>query len=208
MIALKISLKEFFDRSTVITFLVCIILISLISGSTLAYRTTKGITDNVITSGQISVDLLNLQGDGTDMPECIYSILPNTDVTNIVKAQNDGKNPEYIRIKYEPVIKNEFNKDLSIEPISFNIDEEHWTYKDGYYYYYTILYPNQTSFNLWDTVHFGAEIDNSYKFATLTVDITVEAIQSENNGLNVFEAQGWEVVYKQAPCPELHKASA
>lgn len=199
----KFSLRSVLDRSTVITLLICLILIALISGSTLANRTTKGVTDNVITSGQIRVTLLNLQGNGEEMPKCIYSVLPNTDVANIVRAYNVGRNPEYIRIKFNPVIKNEFNEDLSVEPIKFNIDDKYWTYKDGYYYYYKIIYPNEMSENLWDTVHFGKEIDNTYKFATLTVDIVVEAIQSENNGLNVMEAKGWEVVYKQERCRDV-----
>lgn len=200
---MKKRIKAVFDRSTIITLLICVIIIALISGGTLANRTTRGITDNIITSGQIRVHLLNLQGDGYEMPECIYSILPNTDVSNIVLAQNVGKNPEYIRIKFTPVIKNEFNQDLSVEPISFNIDSKYWTYKDGYYYYYKSMVPGEMSEYLWDTVHFGKEIDNTYKLASMTVDIVVEAVQSENNGPTVMDAQGWEVVYTQERCRDV-----
>ena len=75
--------------------------------------------------------------------------------------------------------------------IGFDIDTEHWTLKDGYYYYTEALEPEQTTYPLFTKIQFSAQMDNIYQKSTANVDIKVHAVQVAHNGETVFEASGW-----------------
>lgn len=188
----KFSFKSVFDRSTIITLLICVILISLISGGSLASRNTKGITDNVISSDQIKVKLINRTSAGDDMPEMLYAILPSEKIDNVVEVKNTCDQDEYVRVRFKLVITDEDGSELSTEHFTFRVNENDWTYKDGFYYYNKILPAGGTSDYLYDLITVGSEIDNSYAKATARVDILTDAVQVVNNGVSPLDAEGWE----------------
>lgn len=183
--------KSVFDKGTIAVIFISIIIFCLISGGTLANRTTKGEVINKISSSSVSVKLINKLSDGSDMPEAFYSILPNTVIDNVVSAKNTGKEPEYIRISLTPKMVDKDGTDLKTDSVYFQINSENWTYKDGFYYYNNILNIGETAPSLYDSILFGPQIGNDYRFATFSVDINVDAVQSVNN-YSPLEAQGWE----------------
>lgn len=176
--------------------LVAIIAISLIGGGTLAYITRESKTENVITAGEIKVKLCNMLNEEETMPpEGIYGILANVTYPNIVYAHNECDYPEYIRMKISKEITNKEGEDLDINKFTLQFNTDDWTYskEDGYYYYNNILAPHTNSAPLYNGIHVAKDVNNKYKTATLDVHIIVEAVQADNNGTNVFEAEGWEV---------------
>ena len=67
----------------------------------------------------------------------------------------------------------------------------HWTEKDGYYYYTKPLKPGEVTAPIFTAVTFNADMGNEYQNATATVDVFAQAVQTANNGATVMDAQGW-----------------
>lgn len=176
--------------------LIAVIIIGLIGGGTLAYITREGRTENVITAGDIKVKLYNMLDENTEMPQRgIYGVLANVSYPNIVYAKNECDYPEYIRMKISKDVVDKDGTELDATKISPNFNTDDWTYReeDGYWYYNHILEPQTKSKPLYESIYFDKTINNAYKTATLNMHIVVEAVQSDNNGNNIYEATGWEV---------------
>lgn len=176
--------------------LVAIIAVSLIGGGTLAYVTREGRAENVITAGDIKVKLYNMLDENTEMPpKGIYGVLANVSYPNIVYAKNECDYPEYIRMRISKEVTDKDGTKLDAEKINPIFNTEDWTYvkEDGYWYYNYVLKPHAESKPLYKSIYFDKTINNTYKTATLDMNIVVEAVQSDNNGNNIYEAEGWEV---------------
>ncbi len=176
--------------------LIVAILISIIGGGTLAYINREARAENTITAGDIKVKLYNMRDDGTTMPkDGIHSVLANITYPNVVYAKNECDYPEYIRMRVSKQVTDKDGTKLDSSKMHPKFNEEDWTYseKDGYYYYNQVLAPHTNSAPLYDGIYFDKTIDNTYKTATLHMNIIVEAVQSDNNGNGVFDAEGWEV---------------
>lgn len=176
--------------------LIAVIAVSLIGGGTLAYITREARTENVITAGDIKVKLYNMLDDDTTMPEeGIYGVLANISYPNIVYAHNECDYPEYIRMKVSKEVTDIDGTQLDASKMTPNYNTYDWTYseEDGYWYYNEILEPHTSTEPLYESIYFDKTINNTYKTSTLDMHIVVEAVQSDNNGNNIFEAEGWEV---------------
>lgn len=168
-----------------------------ISG-TMAYFTADSIATNVITSGNISIDLIEqeLTDDGELVPfKDKKGVMPGDEISKIVTVRNTSTSEAaYIRIAVDKVIilksgdKDEAGKQL----ITCNINEKDWELKaDGYYYYKHQLAAGETTKPLFETVTFSGEMGNKYKNCKTTIEVKAEAVQVKNNGATVFEAAGW-----------------
>ena len=186
----KKAFKAVFDRGTIIVLLLCVAVALFLHSGTLASRIIKGETDNVVSSGAIATKLVNVLSDGSEMPEEIYSLLPGQVIDNIVYAKNTGNYQEYVRIKITPVTHDQDGTVLSSDKIHFKFNTTDWTYKDGYYYYNYIVQPHDGSIPLYEEIDIGTDIGNEYRFAKLTVNIELDAVQVANNK-TPLEAEGW-----------------
>lgn len=65
---------------------------------------------------------------------------------------------------------------------------------DGYYYYRHILAPGEATAHLFDAVQFAPEMGNEYQNSKIYIDISAEAVQSDNNGASVTDVAGWPEV--------------
>lgn len=183
--------KAMRERIAIIA-LIGVLVLSIIVGGSLAQVQRRGEAENIISSGEIKVKLLNQTSDGKSMPEVITHIVPGDTLDNIVKVQNTCDYDEYIRMTVDKVIFEtaEENAVLDSSKAHFLFNEDDWTYKDGYYYYNGVLKAGDTSTALYDGIYLDESINNDYKLAVMTVEITVEAVQSVNNG-DAFTAEGW-----------------
>ena len=160
---------------------------------TMAYYSTVGTATNVVTSGNIRFIIHEKTDQGTEFPKEGVYILPGDIVSKEVTIENDCRHPFYLRVKIVYGINSE---ELSAEDcFKLNINEEHWQFVDGWYYYKGIVEPGQTTPYVFSHVEIvGAKVDNSYIGKTLTLSVVAHAVQSENNpinGNNTFEASGW-----------------
>ena len=185
-------------KKKILTVVLFLILLCGVVGTT-AYYTTQGTARNVITSGNIRVDLQEW-GDlaMTEPFENPEGIVPDDVVTKVVTARNIGSNPAWIRIRVDKSFKlveeSEAAKEAAEKEeslIVLDINTTDWTEKDGWYYYNTPLEPNAVSKPLFTTVSFDEEMSNVWQGGQVIIDITMNAVQVANNGTAVMEAAGW-----------------
>ena len=172
------------------------IILSLTALGSWAYFTAEDTAHNVITSGNIDIQLLEWADEARSEAfptEGISGVMPGTAVTKIVEVKNTGAGDAWVRVR---AVKNivladgiDSNVDLGLMVLDF--DTEKWVERDGYFYYILPLAPGETTVPLFASVTFDEKMDNRYQNATATVDVDVFAVQAANNGSTVLDAQGW-----------------
>ena len=178
-------------RSRLLLIALAAILVTVLTQSTLAFYTTIGKTTNVVTSGGIELKIHEKTVDGSDFPaEGVY-IIPGDIVSKQVSVENVCKHPFYLRLK---LVSGSSNEALSAEEcLKMDIDTQNWTYMDGYYYYNTILQPEETTPALFTQVEIvGGRVDQTHIGSTLSLTVNAYAVQSQNNPADFpWEASGW-----------------
>lgn len=180
---------------------VIVICLSIAGAGTLAYFSDRTVAHNVITSGNIKIDLLEWQ-EGPDgwvsYPKEEISVMPGTSVSKIVQVENVGNNEAWIRVKVDKTITKADGETGDAKLLEIRYKEEDaynrqdWELKDdGYYYYKEKLLPAQKTGVLFDTVIFDPDMDNDYQNSTAQVSVYAQATQVANNGERAQDAQGW-----------------
>ena len=178
------------QRMLLIAVLLCCA--AIIASGTLAYFTAEETAYNVITTGSISMDLVEETTGGQPWPEGgISGVMPGMEVDKIPYVVNDGGIDFYARIAVNMTVTGANGNALSDKYISLNINKAHWTEKDGYYYYNGVVKPGQQTEPLFTKVTFDPDMHNAYMNATVEIDVMAEAVQSRNNGDSALEASGW-----------------
>lgn len=171
--------------------------LSILAYGTAAYFTAQDTTQNVITAGNIAVALKEtaLPADGGDpVPfEDVIGVMPGTEVSKIIQVENTGDHPAYIRIRVDKTIILAEGQKGAVDPdlVSLHTDTDHWTEKDGYYYYNAVLEAGETTEPLFTKVSFAKEMDDRYQDSRAAITVLVSATQAENNGDTPIQAAGW-----------------
>lgn len=172
--------------------------LAILTTGTLAYFTAEERAHNVITTGNIKVELQETtdqkDADGNPLPfEDLSGVMPGENASKIVQVKNTGANPAYIRIKVEKAI--ELAKDVQgiadTGLITMDYNTADWTEQGGYFYYKKALQPGTLTEPLFTAVNFSGDMDNLYRNSSIRVDVSVFAVQSENNGADALQAKGW-----------------
>lgn len=182
-------------KRKILLFSIVGIIISLFAYGTLAYFTAEKTTKNIITTGNIDIELHDETTGGIPFPEeGIQGVMPGKVIDKIVYVENIESNPLYTRIKIQKMISSPDNSEaiLNFDKIKLNINSDYWLLKeDGYYYYKEKLEKGEKTEPLFTTVSFGIDIGNQYENANIEIDVLAQAVQSQNNGEDVIEALGW-----------------
>ena len=178
-------------------------------GGTWAYITGVDHIHNVITTGQVDIDIDEKMdtGDGelVDFPEeGVSGVLPDTSVSKIVSVRNVGESTAWIRCRVEMKIWDADGNELPTEitvgdrvvPLmTIDVNDYIWIYEDGYYYYHLAVDPGYYTDILFEEVYFAHEMGNDYQDCTVNVIVYAEAVQTANNpipdGGDVTDVQGW-----------------
>lgn len=171
--------------------------LSIVAYSTTAFFSVEDTATNVITMGNIKIELQELaipEEGGDPVPfEDVLDVLPGKAVSKIVQIKNVGDNSAWLRISVAKAIELaegvEGEADVSL--VSYNVDTEHWTEKDGYYYYNVALNSGETTQPLFTEVRFASNMGNMYQESKAIIKVTAQATQVANNGETVFDAAGW-----------------
>ena len=178
-------------RARLLLIALAAILATVLTQPTLAYYTTIGKATNVVTSGDIQLQIHEKTAGGADFPaEGVY-IIPGDIVSKQVSVENVCSHPFYLRVK---LVSGSNNQALSAEDcLKMDIDTVHWTEQDGYYYYNRILQPGETTETLFNQVEVvGSKVDQTHIGSMLSLTVTAYAVQSENNPAEFpWTASGW-----------------
>lgn len=171
---------------------ICLIatLVALLAVGTYANYTHIGTAVNVITTPGIDLVLNEKMDNGEDFPAEGVNIMPGDIVSKIVTLSNEGTAPCFVRIALEKSVNDDL---LSADGcLEMDINTTDWTYSDGYYYYNSILGPDETTTPLFTQVTIvGEAVSNDYMNKELKLDVKAYAVQSDNNGASALEASGW-----------------
>ena len=179
-------------RIGLIATIVCCI--AILASGTVAYFTAQETAYNVITTGALSMRLVEEGADGKPFPkEGVTGVLPNMEVTKKVYVENTGDVDMYVRIALDKKIESLSDPaaKLNFKHITLDINETDWTEQDGYYYYNRVLKPGEATEPLFTTVSFGASLGNEYMNARVQIDVDAQAVQSKNNTDSPLTAAGW-----------------
>lgn len=186
---------------------VIVICLSLTAYGTLAYYTAEQTAHNVITTGNVKI-VLNDEikgGEKTDNGWSIDGVMPSNSVEKIVSVTNTGKADAWVRLKVDLTITAADGKeqlptkmelpggDGVIDLVSYTLGNKWAEHDDGFIYYNEILKKGETTPSLFqnDLVKFANEMDNAYQNCKVTITISAQAVQSDNNAATYDKAQGW-----------------
>lgn len=175
------------------------ICLSILIYTTIAYFNTADTARNVITSGNIKIQLQETAlVDDSEIPfeesQDVYNVMPGQEVSKIVRVENTGDNPAYIRISVDKAIQlaDGAQGDPDTGLISIDYDSRNWTPgNDGYYYYNKPLAAGATTEPLFRNVIFDPAMGNMYQDSKAVIKVSAQATQVKNNGTDVFSAKGW-----------------
>lgn len=187
-------------RKKTVTIASLLLCLALLGCSTIAYFNTQDTARNVITTGDIDIELQEtaINGAGEEIlfeeSQERFNVMPGEEVSKIVRVKNTGSNPAYIRVEVQKsiVLADGVSGDVDISLINFDFDSENWTLgEDGRYYYNHQLNPGESTAALFRNVTFDAAMGNLYQNSTATIKVSAQATQAQNNGNNVLDATGW-----------------
>lgn len=177
-------------KLTIIAIIVA--LLAILSIGTYAYFSTEQNAHNVITAGNVNLEIHEKTASGEDFPKEGIVVMPGDTVSKIVTVENTGDHPLYLRVKLTEGVSDEAL--TTDDCLSIDINRSCWLEKDGYYYYYRALGAGETTEQLFSEVYFDLySIDNKYLGKQFTLNVAASAVQSENNGTDVLSAVGWPV---------------
>ena len=181
--------KKIFAMAVVLIFL------AIAAYGTSAYFTHEETATNVITSGSIKVELQEWSDTGNGLVpfEDTDGVMPGMEVSKIVQVKNVGGQAAWIRVSADKSIHlaEGVNGDVDLSLLSYDLNTAFWTEKDGFYYYNTILQPNEVTEPLFAKIFFSETMSNMYQNSKAVIDVTAQATQVANNGTTALDAAGW-----------------
>lgn len=172
---------------------VAAILAAVLTQPTLAFYTVVGTATNVVTSGDISLQIHEKTADGFDFPREGVYVIPGDIVSKCVSVENICAHPFYLRVK---LVKGGTKAVLSADDsLKLDLDLKNWTCVDGYYYYNKVLQSGEETPTLFTQVEIvGSKVSQSDIGEILYLTVNAYAVQSENNPAeHPWDAAGWPV---------------
>ena len=179
---------------TLVFLLLCL---SLSAYGTIAYFTAEDTATNVITAGNIKINLQELAVSGEEKSTVpfvdVTGVMPGMEISKIVQVENTGDQPAYVRIKLNKAIllADGVQSNTGEGLITMDINTDCWMEQDGYYYYREPLAAGKTTSPLFTEVSFSKEMGDLYQNSQAVITVNADATQARNNGDNAVTANGW-----------------
>ncbi len=174
--------------------------VSILSVGTLAFFSVRDQTINRITMGNVHAELIEQtkteQGVVPYPAETVTGVMPGEALSKIVFAKNTGGSAIWVRMRavVTCTVTDDNGKDAAADAagITPQYNTADWTAgADGWYYYNAALAPEAVTPPLFETVTFSLDLGNDYADAKVQVAVSLEAVQSVNNGASALLAAGW-----------------
>ena len=186
------------SRRIKIIILLLSIICLLIMATTVAFITREKVANNILTFGNIKMQLLQTTLDKNNMEKCInddesFDIMHNSTVSRMIRVKNLGKHDFFLRISLKMMGKDKNNNEFdAYNLVTYDINTEDWIYREGWYYYKTIVKQGETTSNLITKIMFDIDnITSNYPNGNFKFDVDAQAVQSENNAKDVLSVEGW-----------------
>ena len=195
-------------KKKVLTMAAIAICASVAATGTLAYYTASDTAHNVITSGGVTIEVVetmkDAEGNITEFPTTpVAGVMPGASVSKIVSVQNTGENDAWVRVHVDTVIHkaprvSAFNDLLplevdGVEMITYDFNTTDWEQIGDYFFYWKPVPPVElddqgnviagVTETLFENVSFAKEMGNDYQNCRIEINVEAEAIQVDNNEL-------------------------
>ena len=181
---------------------VVVLLLAMAIGSTTAYFNTSKVATNIITAGNVEIELVEKTrtAEGLKPFEPISGAMPGKSYSKIVTVKNLSEQPLFVRIRVEKAITPAPGSEAQLSPDMIHIDElekpnANWTKQGDYWVYNKILNPmgeaGSETEPLFENVTFDKDMDNIYQNCKVEIKVSAQAVQQKNNGEDQLAADGW-----------------
>ncbi len=183
-----------FSVTALILMLIAVLMAGV--GVTLSYFVTSIETENIVQFGHIKMQLIETEmgPDGVERPvdlEQSVNITRNNTLDRRLTVKNIGNHPAFIRVRLNFRLAENTGDDMQ-QYLSLDFDETNWIFKDGWYYYKAVLQPGETTASLMTKLIFDDNaLSTYYPGGSFVLDVDAQAVQSENNALEVLQVEGW-----------------
>ena len=129
------------------------ILVAVTAAGTLAYFTDTGTAHNVITTGNVDIELNEWADEARTQPfKDKTGVMPGMEVTKIVEVKNTGTGAAFVRLRVETEVHSAEKQEMDPKHVRLDFNQTDWLYQDGYYYYARSLQPGETTVPLFTAV--------------------------------------------------------
>ena len=181
--------------------IILVAMFSLVLSSFAYFTATTYSSANKIQAGKMSVEYVDFDtptasGDfsGTELDPIRF--MPGHVEVRKIYASNKGDLPLYVRASAITEITLDeiyaaYSAEVDTSLVIFELNDDVWKLKDGYYYYDSKLLSGETTPELFKHIAFDESMGNIYKNCTVRIKVIFEVVQANNNGDTVFDAIGW-----------------
>lgn len=171
------------------------VVLAVCAGGTYAYFVAEEPSYNVITTNGVSIELVEMQEDGTEFPvDTAVAAMPGVSVSKIVTVK--ALDAEcWVRITLNPVFLDAEGNDMGLAPeeigelVNITLASDKWQAEDdGWLYYADSLTEGEETEPFFEEVEFSPDMGNEYQECSLVLTIEAEAVQTANNGSSATDA--------------------
>ena len=183
-------------KKKILAIALVVICLSIVAYGTTAYF-TYDIDTHIVTAGNVRIELEQLAvlvpGGAPIEFDRPNDIVPGTSVSKIVQVKNTGYAAAWVRLELtkEIILAPGVTGEVDLSLVSYEINDEFWAEKDGWFYYLKPLEPGATTEPIFTEVSFAAHMSNMYQASQSRIDVLAHAVQTVHNGESVFDAAGW-----------------
>lgn len=177
------------SRYKLIIISIIAIILAILSYSTFTSMIDKEDISDTQKIGSLDFKVIQKDSNGNTVDINDIDIMPGDIYDGNLSILNISNQPFYVRVKIDKRVEDDLNDDV----IDINYKNDHWKYRNGYYYYEDSLNINEKTEPLFDKIHFSKDMNNEYMNKKVYLDITVECIQSRNNSTSPLSAFGWSI---------------
>ncbi len=192
------GLRKLRKRNILLLALLASLLLAVIS-SVLTFSTRSTRVENVVSYGSVKLAIIeNTLSDGAEVPytqsEAVR--IEADEYSRIVRLKNIDRHPIYVRVALSLTATDIGGREVTVPAGCYSFDTDtndtKWRKDAGWYYYEApALKHNEETTNLMTKIMFDHKELAALSGCRLTLNIRAEAVQSENNGDSVWDAQGW-----------------
>ena len=177
--------------------LIALILCLVLATAVFAVISISTKTDNIITFGSIKMRLIETttkDGTETEVSDGFSeNISDSHNVSRNVRIQNVHNHPIYVRLKLNMTFTDGSGQSNdATHLVDYDYNTTDFTYQDGFWYYNSVLAPDETTPNLITNINFNlGPNDSQFTGGDFELKIDAQAVQSEHNAETALESVGW-----------------
>lgn len=176
---------------------VAVVLLALVAGGTAAFFTSEEQAHNVITTKGVNAGIHEYMedesGEWVDYPSTAIAVMPGDTVSKIpVAYAAENSEPAWVRMSVEVTVTSAGGEELDPSNIVLDFNDTDWTAgEDGWWYCNEALAAGSETAPLFEHVSMLFTFDNRYQGCHIDVIVSMQAVQTANNGATALEAAGW-----------------